>query len=173
MSFFVIGISPSPHFRCYNSSHGGAVMSIKLAIIALLFALVACSCAEEVSAPTVSPVVQAECPEPTPCPGATVCPPEPTCPEPIMCPTCRTCPQPVVCPTCPTCPDCSCPTCPRAQESMPRIEPPTYPERETIPDCAYGEKYDDELERCVQTWMSCTSSEEWDYFRDRCVPKGD
>jgi len=81
---------------------------------------------------TPSPVVQAECPEPTACPGPTACPsapgcPEPvtcptcaepvtcpTCPEPITCSTCPTCPEPIQCATCPTCPGCFCPTCPEA-----------------------------------------------------------
>jgi len=64
---------------------------------------------------TPSPVVQAQCPEPTACPGPTPCPPAPTCPEPITCPTCPTCPESVTCPKCLACPQAiPCPDCPTA-----------------------------------------------------------
>ena len=65
--------------------------------------------------PTPSPVVQAECPKPTACPGPTACPPAPTCPEPITCPTCPTCPETDTYPKCLACPQAvPCPDCPQA-----------------------------------------------------------
>jgi hypothetical protein len=119
-----------------------------VAIFAVLI-LAGCNGSQEVSnptpaattlpaSPTPSPVVQAQCPEPTACPGPTACLPAPTCPEPVTCPTCAepitcpTCPQPVVCPTCPEPIQCAtCPTCPEA------VVCPTLSDEDTAVICTF------------------------------------